>query len=238
MRLEDNDVDYNYLLMSYEDASNNDILVMPIGSIEQHCRAPVGTDYLIALAVSRSVCDLLRNNGGYSCALLPGMPFGYSPEWASCPGTITLSLETFKLFLIDILNSILNTNIKYFIIINGHGGNSTLAEAVLREWASKHKKPRTILINYWEAANIQLGHCDPIEEKLLSQVLGKEVSCSCWKELFFSPKGAKTLRLPSPSCGLGGRIKNLDSNKINISKISEKIYFIILKLINNKKYIL
>ena len=90
-----------------------------VGSFEQHGpHLPLSTDALIAEAVAGEVADEL---GG---VLGPTIPVGVSPEHMSYPGTVSLSAETLKAAVTDVVSSLRRHGFEEIILINGHGGNN------------------------------------------------------------------------------------------------------------------
>ncbi len=179
------------------------VIIIPLGSTEQHCHAPLGTDYIIADALAREVCARIEEHG-LNCILAQGLPYGFSPEWSGCPGTISLRLETMVSLIRDILDSLDAMKPGLIVFLNGHGGNSTPLEAAVREWASTRNPDYPVLVvDYWKVAGLRLGHCDPVEEGLLSQILGKPVECGCQKTITLASRGISGLTIPRPACNVG-----------------------------------
>jgi len=162
-------------------AASGVLLVIPWGSIEQHCNAPSGLDYLISMKLSIRACELLENKGEGRCVIAPPVPYGFSPEWSRIGGTISVSLETMKGLISDILGSAVNAGFRKIAIINAHGGNSGLLQAVTREWLSKRPGLIVSVVDYWREAGINLGHADKIEETIAKYlgVLDPNFSIDC-----------------------------------------------------------
>ncbi len=147
--------------------SRDTVAVIPVGSIEQHCQGPLGTDAIIAEALAREGC---RRASGVKCTVLPAIYYGYSPEWGRVPGTITLSLATFTGLITDILDSLYRTGFRRIAILNGHGGNAGMLESIAREWVLG-KDAIVAVINYWRLIGADLGHASKSEE-LVARLLG------------------------------------------------------------------
>ncbi len=113
-----------YLLysMTYEEAeeylSKHDMVILPIGSHEQHGPAnPLGTDFLIADALAK---EAAKRTG---VAALPPIPFGVSFHHMHFPGTITIAERVLEEYVLEVLKSLAKWGVKKVLIINGHGGN-------------------------------------------------------------------------------------------------------------------
>jgi len=197
------------------------VVIVPFGSTEQHCSAPLGTDYIIADALAEQVCDRIEEYG-LNCILAHGLPYGFSPEWGGCPGTISLRLETIVSIVKDILDSLDAMKPGLIVFLNGHGGNSTPLEAAVREWVSTRNPGYPVLVvDYWRVTGLKLGHCDPVEEELLSQVLDKPVKCRCQEMLTIESKGISGLTIPQPACNVGALHAKQQASKPGIDEIAD-----------------
>lgn len=142
-------------------ASRDDVIaVIPVGSVEQHCGAPLGLDVMIAESIAWRACEALERRGSGLCVILPSISYGHSPEWAGVRGTISLDGETFLRLMKAIISSIITAGFKRVVLLNGHGGNAGLLEAAARELA---ERAAIMTLNYWEAAGSRLDHAGPIE---------------------------------------------------------------------------
>ncbi|MBR4870393.1 MAG: creatininase family protein, partial [Oscillospiraceae bacterium] len=69
------------------------VVFQPVGSVEQHCHLPLGTDSLICRELaSRLAAKVAQEN--YSGLFLPLLPYGKSNEHGNYPGTVTFSAQT------------------------------------------------------------------------------------------------------------------------------------------------
>ncbi|MDH7478235.1 MAG: creatininase family protein [Candidatus Bathyarchaeota archaeon] len=115
--------------MSWNEAkeyfSRNDIVLLPVGSNEQHGpQNPLGTDHLIAKALAEETAK----RTGVVC--LPVIPFGVSSHHKQFWGTIHVSPKTLKEYVKEICLALNYYGVKKIVIVNGHGGNlNALAEA-------------------------------------------------------------------------------------------------------------
>lgn len=142
---------------SHKDSPAN-IAVIPTGSYEYHGEnLPYDTDSVIAEKIV-SLCISRLNLGrvvgrNVKIHAYPVLKYGYSIEWISYPGTISLNPKTY----LDLLDSIINSieeNIYPigYIIVNAHGGNYSLLEVFAREKFYRIKKP-FIIIDIWKTAS-------------------------------------------------------------------------------------
>lgn len=124
------------------------IAIMPMGATEQHgSHLPLNTDTLTASYFAEFVAKELQ------AMLLPPMPFGTSLEHAGFRGTISLKPEVLISFIQNITDELEAQNIRFFIIMNGHGGNFAMSPAV-RQINRQDRKIKVLIINCWEFQNL------------------------------------------------------------------------------------
>ncbi len=104
------------------------IVLVPVGAIEQHGRhLPVDTDTHsvteIALRAARSLAEP-------RVLVVPTLPYGLSAHHMDFIGTITLRLETMANLVTDVCRSIHAHGFRKIVLLNGHGGNTALLNAV------------------------------------------------------------------------------------------------------------
>ena len=108
------------------------IVLLPIGAIEQHGpHLPLSVDYVIADEMARAVLEKCGKE--IDLWVLPTLSFSKSNEHSWSPGTISLGYETLMAVLNDIARSVSTTKAKKIVILNGHGGNTTMLSTALRE---------------------------------------------------------------------------------------------------------
>ena len=107
-----------------------DRVVVPVGSTEQHSYLSLGTDAILAERVSVEAAEPL------GVLVLPAMPFGIAPGFATFPGTVTLRPETLVTVLTEVLDTLRGQGFRRFLVVNGHGGN-TPARAPLEAWGAR-----------------------------------------------------------------------------------------------------
>jgi creatinine amidohydrolase len=109
------------------------VAVLPIGSIEPHAEhLAYGTDFF---TVDRFAEGLVgeANRRGARCLLLPTMPFGCNVNVQQCPWAMSLQPRTLTDFVADVVASVTRQGVRKIVILNGHGGNTSVLQAALRE---------------------------------------------------------------------------------------------------------
>ena len=109
------------------------ILCLPIGSMEQHGpHLPLNTDTVLAEAISRRIVE--RWGDIHDLWLLPPLAIGLSREHAWASGTLSLSIAGMTALLRDLGREIARSlPARNLLIVNGHGGNRGVLEALGRE---------------------------------------------------------------------------------------------------------
>ncbi len=130
--------------------SEKDIILIPIGSTEQHSPyGLIGTDFITAEAIAREVgkrMDIL---------VAPTLPYGMSQHHMAFPGSVTLSPETFVSVIKDLVNSFLSHGFRRVIFINGHGGNVNPANVAFEQLKYEGKKGIFQIISWFLLPEVQ-----------------------------------------------------------------------------------
>lgn len=127
----------------------NAIVLLPIGSIEQHGpHLPVGCDTILATEISEKVCKrLLINN--IPAVVAPSLSVCNSKHHMSFSGSMSLSPRTFITVLEEYCNSIAAHSFKRIVLVNGHGGNEHPIQTAIIDINEKLQFP-IYQVNYYE----------------------------------------------------------------------------------------
>ncbi|MFC2118233.1 creatininase family protein [Bacteroidota bacterium] len=117
-------------------------VLLPVGSLEPHGVIPNGTDNLAPESMAQVIA------GRLNAMIAPTLNYGITPAMKAFPGAVTISREAYKLFTADILAGLADNKFKNIIILNGHGGNSTMLEEVATN-ISLEKNVRILVTNWW-----------------------------------------------------------------------------------------
>jgi len=113
--------------------SKRSILCLPIGSLEQHGpHLPLNTDIVLAEGLTERI--ILRWGEGFDLWQLPTISISLAREHEWAPGTMSLSIQGMTTLLRDLGREIARAMpTRNLAIINGHGGNRGILEALAQD---------------------------------------------------------------------------------------------------------
>jgi creatinine amidohydrolase len=140
--------DLNWMQLE-EYLEQDDRVVLPLGSTEQHAYLSLETDNILAERVSVEAAQPL------GVPVFPVLPYGLTATFAAVyPGSPTLRLETYAALLRELLDSLYAQGFSRFLLVNGHGGNMP-AGTLAREWAADHPDAQAIFHSWWTGPRVR-----------------------------------------------------------------------------------
>jgi creatinine amidohydrolase len=137
------------------------VAVVPVGSVEQHGHhLPVGTDTLLAGAVTDGAVDR-ADAAGVPVLSLPPLWTGHSPHHESFGGTVSLGVETLIRVLEDVADSVLANGFDALLLVNGHGGNSSVVDTAVSSIGAENGGVEVAAVTYFHLAD---GFVDGIRD--------------------------------------------------------------------------
>ena len=117
--------------MSWKEAKEafqlNPVVMIPMGSMEEHgLHSPMG-DYRIAAIAAARIAEKTE------ALVTPVIPFGYSEYFKGFPGTISLRPEIMSGIVEDVCEGLIRHGLDHLVLVNGHAGNTGLLEHVARK---------------------------------------------------------------------------------------------------------
>ncbi|MDS1271294.1 creatininase family protein [Lipingzhangella sp. LS1_29] len=148
---------------------NADVAVLPVGSFEQHGPyLPLATDTLVASSIAERLAH------SYQLRPLPPLPLSCSQEHAQWPGTVSLTSTTLTALIRDVARSLQHDGVSRLAVINGHGGNHVLINAVQEAAGPGRRLALFPDLADWQEAREQAG----LESSLLSDMHAGEAEVS------------------------------------------------------------
>lgn len=112
-----------------EAAEARKVVLLPIGSVEQHGRhLPLDTDNVLARAAAVAAARLAPRE----MLVMPTVPYGYNEHALDFPGTVHVQYDHFVEYCLDICKSVAHAGFSRLLIVDGHGSNEHLCEFIGR----------------------------------------------------------------------------------------------------------
>ncbi len=122
--------------------SKCDLVFFPVGTIEAHGSAAIGTDNIIPIALA----DYLGER--FQAIVAPCVHYGITKSLYGYAGSITVRPEIFTAYILDILQSFRDKQFSRCVIVNGHGGNNNaLKDAAYRAFQEFGLK--VAVVHWW-----------------------------------------------------------------------------------------
>ncbi|HBY95287.1 MAG: creatininase family protein [Ardenticatenaceae bacterium] len=142
--------------MTWEEAQEalqeTDIVVVPIGSTEQHGpHLPLGNDALQVREMARRIVVKLDEMGVKAVAG-PLIPFGMASYHLPFPGTIHLQPSTFQALMRDVCLSLYRHGFRKFAFPLGHGGNLSGMQMVAQQLIDETEGTQALVLNWLQLA--------------------------------------------------------------------------------------
>ena len=100
-----------------------EVAVLPLGATEPHnLHLPYGTDVFEATLLGEHACEEAHRRGA-KVVLLPTIPYGTETNLRKLPLAMNLNPSTLGLVIRDLVDSLVENNIKKILLLNSHGGN-------------------------------------------------------------------------------------------------------------------
>jgi creatinine amidohydrolase len=109
----------------------DDRCVLPLGSTEQHGYLSLAVDAILPEKVAADAAEPL------GLPVFPALAYGITPYFMAFPGTVSLTQGTYERIVSEVLGSLHKHGFRRIMVVNGHGGNSVVAQAA-GAWASTH----------------------------------------------------------------------------------------------------
>lgn len=119
------------------DSDREKVVLLPIGHTEQHgLHLPLSTDTLIIDAIARGTAAGIPEGA----TVLPVMPYGVSTHRSSFAGTLNAGGRVFEDFWLEVIDTLAQRGFKLFYLVNGHGGNSSFINNVVKYAGERHRR--------------------------------------------------------------------------------------------------
>jgi creatinine amidohydrolase len=134
-------------------AKDGKVVIIPCGSIEEHgTHLPLCTDSIQAEHVALGVA---KKTG---CLVAPPLRYGLCNSTRNFPGTITITFDSLRSIMTDILEDFVRNGFKKLIVITGHAGGSHMtairlaAKNVITGHMNEQNRPRIMVCSDYDFA--------------------------------------------------------------------------------------
>ena len=134
-------------------AKDGKVVIIPCGSIEEHgTHLPLCTDSIQAEYVALGVAQKT------GCLVAPPLRYGLCNSTRNFPGTITISFDSLRSIMADILEDFIRNGFKRLLIITGHAGGSHMtalklaAKTAVTNHMNEEDKPRIMVCSDYDFA--------------------------------------------------------------------------------------
>ena len=119
-------------------ANNNSVVILPIASIEQHGpHLPVMTDMRLGQEIAHRAAR--KSYPKRPTVVTPVVWSGLSEHHMAFGGTLTLSHDTFRRVMADLIEAIIRQGFRDILISNSHGGNIIPMQQILDELSPRSR---------------------------------------------------------------------------------------------------
>ena len=93
------------------------VVIVPIGALEEHGpHLPLGADMIQPLHV---LDEVARRTGAF---VAPSIPYGVCTSTRPYPGTVSVSVDSLKAFVRDVLDDFVRNGVRRVMVVSGHAG--------------------------------------------------------------------------------------------------------------------
>lgn len=129
------------------------IIVVPVGSIEQHGpHLPTSTDTILATAVAEESAQTATEENDVPVLVLPPVWTGHSHHHLPFGGTASAEIDTLRSILFDVANTTLQNGFDVFVMVNGHGGNRATITNATAEIGQHQPEVEVMGLSYFTLA--------------------------------------------------------------------------------------
>ncbi len=110
-------------MVEFKEKVNDDtVVILPIGAIEEHgAHLPLCTDSIQPEYIAERVA---KEIGAF---IAPPIRYGLCSSTKNFPGTITISFDTLRALIYDVLSDLVRNGVKNIVVLSGHAGRVHMA---------------------------------------------------------------------------------------------------------------
>jgi creatinine amidohydrolase len=182
------------------------VVILPIGSVEEHgAHLPLGSDTFEVDFVIGRIAEKIE------CVVLPTINYGNCGSTYNFPGTISVSFESLRYIIHDILSEVIRHGGSRILVISGHAGTNHMAAMRMAAQCIAKKNPKVklmVMSDYdlvpeYKGGNVPKwdGHAGKAET---SRMLNIRPDISKKGKVAAKPKYKEYMVLPDPESQIPG----------------------------------
>lgn len=118
-------------------------VLLTTGTLEPHGVVNNGADNLAPVKIAEAIAPELN------ALIAPHIPYGVTGSMGPYPGATHIPTEVYGPYVRAVLTGLVRNGFKNIIIINGHGGEQTLALNRVAEDVALEHHVNTLVVNWW-----------------------------------------------------------------------------------------
>lgn len=124
-----------------EKVNETTIVILPIGAVEEHGpHLPLCTDSIQPEYIAEKVAEKT------GALIAPSIRYGFCSSTKNFPGTITISFDTLRSLIYDLLLEFIRNGIKNIVVLSGHAGRVHMAALRLAAERAVNEKEANIMV--------------------------------------------------------------------------------------------
>ncbi len=143
----------------------NTVVILPIGAVEEHgWHLPLNTDTIQPEKIAEGVEEALEKEH-FTVLIAPTLNYGNCRSTANFPGTISITLNSLRSIVYDILTEFMRHGIRNIVVLSGHAGRNHMA--ALRsaaEDALEVENSKIMVLSDYDIAYKDLGNTVPADD--------------------------------------------------------------------------
>ena len=130
-----------------EKVKQNPVVILPLGAEEHGPHLPLCTDSIQPEYVAQKVAEKT------GALIAPSVRYGFCSSTKNFPGTVTISFDTLRALIYDILAEFVRNGLKNIVVLSGHAGRVHMAALRLAAQKVVEKSEANIMIlSYYDIA--------------------------------------------------------------------------------------
>lgn len=128
-----------------EKVNKDSIVILPLGAVEEHgAHLPLCTDSIQPEFIAEEVAKITN------AFIAPPIRYGHCSSTKNFPGTLSLSFDTLRYLIYDVLSELIRQGFRKIVVLSGHAGKAhmTAIRLAAKEIVDEHDIKLIVLSDY------------------------------------------------------------------------------------------